>query len=191
MTRYGYLTVLGIATALATGTLPRPLAAAAGDDPPDLKHVVVVGCAVKGDGDGDGFLLANAIEQTTRTTTVPTATGAVVSSSTTSALGPARVLYWLDDDDDVVEPLMGRQVEVVGNIEGDIDKGRIEIERENGMIELEIKADGKKATVKLPEVPSAVGGPRSVRDREHELRYTVRKLDVKSAKMLAATCGAS
>ena len=56
------------------------------------------------------------------------------------------------------------------------------------MIELEINADGRKANVKLADVPSAIGTPGSVRDREVEISYLVRKLDVKSARSLAPSC---
>ena len=70
------------------------------------------------------------------------------------------MIYWLDDDDDLEEHA-GRRVEVRGEIEGDIDAGEIEVERENSMIELEIKAKGETITVKLPDtaatIPTAVG----------------------------------
>ena len=176
------INILGVTTlALAAASAPAPLSAQQNE------KVTLTGCAVKGDGDGDGFLLANAVEQTTRTT--PDATGSTVSSTTTREMKSSRVLYWLDDDDDVVEKLMGQMVEVTGEVEGDIKRGEIEVERENGMIELEIKAaDGRKANVKLRDVPSAVGTAGSVKDREIELPYTVRKLDVKSAKSIAPTC---
>ena len=101
---------------------------------------------------------------------------------------PARILYWLDDDDDEVAKLMGQLIEVTGEVEGDVKRGEIEVERENGMIELEIKADGRKANVKLADVPSAVGTSGSVKDHEVELPYLVRKLDVKSAKSIAPSC---
>ena len=152
------------------------------------EKVTLTGCAVKGNGDGDGFLLANATEQITRTTVTPDAAGSTVSSTTTNAMKPARILYWLDDDDDEVEKLMGQLVEITGEVEGDVKRGEIEVERENGMIELEIKADGRKANVKLADVPSAIGTSGSVRDREVEIPYVVRKLDVKSAKSIAPTC---
>ena len=151
------------------------------------EKITVTGCAVKGNGDGDGFLLANSVEQTIRTTTAPTATGAAVSSSTTTEMKPARILYWLDDDDDAVAKLMGQLIEVTGQVEGDIKRGEIKAERENGMIELEINAAGRKANVKLADVPSAVGSG-SVKDREVALPYVVRKLDVKSAKSIASSC---
>ena len=152
------------------------------------EKVTLVGCAVRGDGDGDGFLLANNVEQTTRTTVTHTPAGSIASSTTTNEMRPARVLYWLDDDDDEVARLMGQLIEVTGEIEGDVERGEIEIEREDGMIELEINADGRKANVKLADVPSAIGTSGSVRDREVEISYLVRKLDVKSAKSLAPTC---
>ena len=124
---------------------------------------------MKGNGDGDGFLLANSVEQTTRTTSTPTREGSTVSSTTTKEMKPARILDWLDDDDDEVAKLMGQLVEVTGEVEGDVKRGEIEVERENGMIELEIKADGRKANVKVADVPSAIGTAGSVKDREVEL----------------------
>jgi hypothetical protein len=168
---------------LVTGSRPAHLTAAEGQE-----KVTLRGCAVQGNGDGDGFLIANSLEQTTRTITTPTPAGSTVSSTTTSEMKPARILYWLDDDDHEVAKLMGQLVEVTGEVEGDVKRGEIEVERENGMIELEIKADGREANVKLPDVPSAIGTSGSVKDREVELPYVVRKLDVKSAKSLAPSC---
>ena len=107
----------------------------------------MTGCAYKADGDGDGFLLANAVGQ---------------------AKTP-RLLYWLDDDDDEVKKLMGQLVEVTGDLKGEVKRGEIEIERENGMIEFDIKAGGRKATVKVPEIPSATGA--SGKAREVDLEY--------------------
>jgi hypothetical protein len=170
-----------VALALGVGTSTSSLSAA-------QEKVTLTGCAVKGNGDGDGFLLANAAEQTTRTTVTPGATGTTVNSTTTNTMKPARMLYWLDDDDDEVQKFMGQLVEVTGEVEGDIKRAEIEVERENGMIELEIKADGRKANVKLADVPSAIGTAGSVKDAEVELPYVVRKLDVKSAKSIAPTC---
>ena len=180
-------TSIGVAFVLTA--LVGAMAAAGAAEVQDDKKVTITGCVVKGDGDGDGFLLANAVEQTTRTTSTPAVTGGTITSTATfTQMKPTRILYWLDDDDDVLDRYMGQQVEVVGEVEGDVDRGQIAIERENGMIELEIKADGRKANVKLPDVPSAVGTSGSVGDREVELAYVVRKLDVKSARSVAAGC---
>lgn len=152
------------------------------------KQVTVIGCAVKGDGDGDGFLLVNTVQRTTVGAIAPSPGGVTVSETTTTALKPSRVLYWLDDDDDAVEKFMGQTVEVSGELEGDVERGEIKAEREDGMIELEIDAAGRKATVKVPDVPSAVGTGATVTDRERELPYLVQKLDVKSARALSPTC---
>jgi hypothetical protein len=173
--------------AVAAALAASPMVARGNDGTQDSK-VTLTGCAVKGTGDSDGFLLANSVERTTRTTITPDAAGATVDSTTWKELGPARVLYWLDDDDDVVENMMGQLVEITGEVEGDVERGEIDIEREDGMIELEINADGRKANIKLEDVPSAIGRPRSVGDREEELPYVVRKLDVKSARSIAPTC---
>ena len=180
MKRTSIFGALAVATLVAANS---PVAVGANHD---QEKVTLTGCAVKGNGDGDGFLLANSVEQTTRTS--PNATGSTVSSSTSSEMKPARILYWLDDDDDAVASLMGQLIEVTGEVEGDVKRGEIQIERENGMIELEIKADGRKANVKLTDVPSAIGTSGSVKDSETELPYIVRKLDVKSARSIAPTC---
>ena len=180
MKRTSIFGVMALTAVLAANGVAQGAAAAA------QEKVTLTGCAVRGDGDGDGFLLANTVEQTTRTS--PTASGSTVSSSTSSEMKPARILYWLDDDDDEVANLMGQLIEVTGEVEGDVKRGEIQVERENGMIELEIKADGRKANVKLADVPSAIGTSGSVKDGEVELPYVVRKLDVKSAKSIAPTC---
>jgi hypothetical protein len=130
------------------------------------ERVTVTGCAYHADGDGDGFLLANPVGQ---------------------AKTP-RMLYWLDDDDDEVKKLMGQLVEVTGDIKGEVKRAEIEVERENGMIELDIKSGGRKATVKVPEGSSAIGSSQSVKTREVELEYDVRKLEVKSAKSIKPSC---
>ena len=178
-------TSIFVACALAVGFVTSTGASANAEE----EKVTITGCVVKGPGEGEGCLLAHAGERTTRTTTTPGVSGNTVSSTTTTTeMKPTRVLYWLDDDDDVLDRYMGQQVEVIGEVEGDVQRGEIEIEREGGMVELEIKADGRKATVKLPEVPSAVGTSGSVGDHEKELAYVVRKLDVKSARGLATNC---
>jgi hypothetical protein len=57
------------------------------------------------------------------------------------------------------------------------------------MIEIEFKADGeRKVAVKVPETATTVGTSGSVSDREKEHRVVIRKIDVKSVKVLASTC---
>jgi hypothetical protein len=152
------------------------------------QKVTLIGCAVRGESGDDGFLLVNNVERTTVGAISPTPGGVRVDEVTMTALKPARVLYWLDDDDDVVQRFVGHMVEVTGEVEGDIERGNIKAERENGMIELEIDAAGRKATVKVPDVPSAIGSDKAVSDREKELPYVVQKLDVQSARSVSPTC---
>jgi hypothetical protein len=146
-------------------------------------------------GIGPGFTI-----ETTRTT-VGTASSTTTTTRTSATPGSAvipspekRIIYWLDDDDDLEEHA-GRRVEVRGEIEGDIDAGEIEVEREDGMIELEIKARGETITVKLPDTaainPGVVGtSGGTVSDRPQDIPFFVRKVDVKSVKRLADTCSA-
>jgi hypothetical protein len=101
---------------------------------------------------------------------------------------PGRVIYLLNDDDDLGQHA-GQKVEVRGELEGEIEKGMISAEREGGLIELEFKVAGdRKVTVKLPEVPATVGTSGTIGDKEVDLRYIVRKVDVDSVKMIASTC---
>lgn len=161
----------------AVGAQPVP----AGED----DEVTLTGCVVRGT-DG-GFVLTSVTEGVTRGSSA-----AHAPSGTTPAVLP-RMLYWLDDDDEELEAHAGHRVEVKGEIEGDIDEGEIEIEREEGMIEVEIQAKGDKITVKLPDTATtnatAVGTTGTlVTDRPKDITLKVRKFDVKSVKMLAATC---
>lgn len=173
----------------AVGATPVPT----GED----NEVTITGCVVK--GENGGYVLSTIGEsvtvQTSRTTVGTSGTTTTTTTTTTSptpAIPPVgqRMIYWLDDDDDLLEKHVGQRVEVKGKIEGDIDRGEIEIERENHMIELEIKAKGEKITVKLPDTAatSAVGTSGKVTDEPQDIPFTVRKLDVKKVKMIASTC---
>src|SRR5918996_796089 len=84
------------------------IGASAGAAAVDDKEVTVTGCVLKGD-DG-GFLLADSM--------LPGASASVPQP---------RVLYWLKDDDDL-EGHTGHRVEITGELEGDLEKGQIEVE---------------------------------------------------------------
>jgi hypothetical protein len=175
--------LLGVAGVMAALTMP----VAASTEPAQDKKITVVGCAVSGEH-GDGFLLVNKVERTLIAALSPTPEGIDVTTATATTLGPSRILFWLDDDDHVVRNMMGQTVEITGEAEGEIKRGDIKAERENGMIELEINAAGHKGNVKVPDVPSAIGSDQSVGDREQKLPYMVQKLDVKSARSVSPTC---
>jgi hypothetical protein len=134
------------------------------------KKVTVKGCVLK--GDEGGFLLADLM----------------MAAAPTSVPQP-RVLYVLKDDDDL-EGHTGHRVEITGELEGELEKGQIEIEREDKFVKLEIKTDGRDLKLRLPEEPAAIGtaGDKNKEGDEKEIDYVVRKLDVESVKMIAATC---
>jgi hypothetical protein len=193
-------TCAALALALGLGTTVAAQQAAVGTSAVPVgndKEVQITGCVVKGD---DGYVVSSIGEavtvQTSRTTVGTSGTTTTTTTTTTPAtpIIPAadqRVIYWLDDDDDLIQEHAGQRVEVIGKIEGDIDRGEIEIERENDMIELEIKAKGEKITVKLPDTPAANATPTGtsgVTDEPKDIPFKVRKFDVKSVKMLASTC---
>ena len=141
--------------------------------------VTLVGCVIKGDG---GYVLSNAdgwepYAPGTATTTVASA----------SSVG-GRTFYWLKDDDDL-EKHAGRKVEVVGKLDNEIDQAKIKVEREDGMTKIEFKADGEsKVTIKAPEPLTPAGTSGAAPDREKTHRVAIRKIDVKSVKVLASTC---
>lgn len=153
-----------------------PVAVAADRD----DKLTLIGCVVKGDG---GYVLSNFADAWASS---PAGSPAATIASASNVAG--RTFYWLTDDDDL-EKYAGQKVEVAGQLDREIDKGKISVEREGGMVEIEFKADGeRKVTVKVPEVPTTVGTSGTVSDREKTHRVTIRKIDVKSVKVLASTC---
>jgi hypothetical protein len=183
-----------------SGAVAAQQAAAVGAQPileGERKNVTLNGCVVKGDGGyvlstiGEGFTV-----ESSRTTVGTSGTTTTTTTRTTTPSSPVipapdqRFIYWLDDDDDELEKHLGERVEVIGDIKGDVERGEIEVERENEMIELEIKAEGKTITVKLPDTPanSAVGTSGTVTDKPQDIPFKVRKFEVKSVKTIAASC---
>jgi hypothetical protein len=192
MKRLQRLSLLGIAFALAYALAPSHSKAieAVGLDDDD---VVVTGCIIRGD-DGDEFLLAHAL---------PVAQGAEAgrAAGTSGAVRESgQTLYWLEDldDDDNLPHYLGRRVEIRGELEGDVEKGEMEIERDGDWVKLEIKSNGKKVKARMPlvafipanSVTGAVGttGADLADDDEIELNVLVRKLDVKDVRVVAGSC---
>jgi hypothetical protein len=151
-----------LATALALG------ATAAASSVQEDKDVKVTGCVLKGE-EGRGFLLAD-----------------LMLPGASSSVPQPRVLYLLKDDDDL-EGHTGRRVEIEGELEGDLEKGQIEVEQDGEAVKLEIEADDRTLKLRLPEKPAAVGTSGKDKD-EAELTFVVRKLDVKSVKMVSSSC---
>lgn len=183
MKRMGFAGALALSLSLGGGLAAAQVASApAQAKSSDTKDVTLTGCVVKGDG---GYVLMNVSPENTA---AAAASGLPSSPHPHGMVLPGRVLYWLDDDDELEEHA-GQRVEVKGEMEGEIEQGSIEAEREDGLVELEFKVDGdRKVTVKVPHVPATVGTSGIVGDKEVELRYIVRKIDVESVKTLASTC---
>ena len=142
--------------------------------------VTVVGCVIKGDG---GYVLANLEDSW-----VSSSAGSRAATVTSASNVAGRTFYWLTDDDDL-EKYAGQRVEVGGKLDNEIDKGKISVEREDGMIQIEFDAEGeRKVKVKVPDVPTMAGPAVTASDREKTYRVAIRKIDVNSVKVVASTC---
>jgi hypothetical protein len=194
MKRLQRLSLLAGAFALAFAFAPSKTKALIpvdlGDD-----DIIVTGCIVRGDSEGDeGLLLAQAL---------PVASGAT-SGQALGTTGDVResgqTLYWLSDleDDDNLPHYIGRRVEIRGELEGDVKTGEMELERDGEWVKVEIKSDGKRVKTRLPLVAlipanaatGAVGttGEALPDDEELELNVLVRKIDVKDVRVVAGSC---
>ena len=165
-----------LAAGLSAGLIAQePVAVAVNKD----DKVTVVGCVVKGDG---GYVLSNFADSWLSS---PAGSSATIASASSVA---GRTFYWLTDDDDL-EKYAGQKVQVEGKLDNEIDKGKISVERKGDVVEVAFKADGeRKVTVKVPDAPAAIGTSGTVSDREKTYRVTIRKIDVKSVKVLASSC---
>ena len=148
------------------------------------EDVTVTGCLIKADDDDDALLVTTLARVDAPPTTID---GRPADRRAPSHM---RVVYWIDDDDEI-EGHHGRLVELRGELEGDIDRGEIQVEREDGRVEVEFKADGKRLKARLPQMPSAVGTSGGDDSDERDYDVVVRKLDVKSVRMIAPTCDGS
>ena len=173
--------ITGLSAAQLTGaaaTAP----SAAGDE-----KVTLTGCVVKGD---DGFLLTDAAAGTTTSTTTvaPTPAGVTATTTTTTTHAKTTMLYWLDGSDEL-NAHSGHRVEVTGEVKGDLEAADVKVERENKAVKITAKSGDHKVSAMLPEVPAAVGTAGAPGDEKKiETTYGVRKLDVKSVKMISENC---
>jgi hypothetical protein len=155
--------------AVAAGLIAVGTASLAGAADPEI---TVTGCIIRGD-DG-GFLVADLGARSS--TAAPAATIGTSGK-------PARVLYLLKNDDDWKEHA-GKRVELTGEVEGDVEEGKIEVERKDEGVEVEIESDGKKVKALLPHWTSGIVSDKPVTEKEVETKYLVHKIDVKKVKAL-------
>ena len=129
---------------------------------PEGTEMTLTGCVVKGEG---GYVLASGGQtlsvQTMTTTagTTSTPTAASINKTATTAAPTARIFYWLQNDE-AIKDYAGQVVELKGRTTGDLSAGEVEVEIEQGMVELEFKVDGRQVTVKVPsaEANAAIAG---------------------------------
>jgi hypothetical protein len=166
----------GIALALTLASSPWHLVSAAGKDDHSVKFS---GCLVRGEGDGDPYLLTNS----------PTDPALVASSSsvTPSGVGTSaefrNVFYWLYGDGSLKEHV-GHLVEIEGDLKGDVKDGEIKLDRKDHWTELSVKSDGRSMKAQVPN--TSVVAPSKGHDAKASV--AVRRVDVEHVRMLAASC---
>lgn len=139
--------------------------------------VKLSGCLVQGHDD-DGFLLINGPREPAIVGAAPVATpGAVGTTGVT-----ANIFYWLAKDGDLT-PHIGHQVEVEGDLKGNLRDGEIKIDRKEQWTEVEVTSDGRTMKARVPNT-SIVAGPNA----DRKVDVLVRRVDVNKVKMLDATC---
>jgi hypothetical protein len=166
-------TLSGLAVACVLGIgVPAVTLAAASDDE---KKMTLTGCLVKGEGDG-GYLLTNS-----PSVAVLRNHDARVEPGVVGTAGVEPVFYWLFGDHDLKDHV-GHQIEVQGDIKGDVKSGEIKLDRKARWTEMTVKADGR--TMKA-DVPNAFMYP----DRDDQKgRILVRRIDVDHVRMVRASC---
>jgi len=145
------------------------------------EDITLKGCLARGEGDGSGYLLTNmpaepALQRSDNRSVQPSSVG-------TSGNFEA-VFYWLDGDNDL-DKHIGHQVEVRGELKGDLKDGEITLDRKDSWTELTVKSDGRSMKA---NVPNASLYPAPGEDKERKARVLVRKVDVEKVTMLAASC---
>lgn len=169
----------------------------------DDDDVTLTGCIVQGNDGEKEFLLTNVLPASIDMSTRAAARDNQATEGTPGTLpGASNVIYWLDDveNDDDLPNFAGKRVEVKGELEGDIKKGEMEVERDGDWVKIEIKSGGKEVKTRIPYVsvmPNSTdtnavgtsGTSEGLKDgKEIELNINVRKLDVKDVKIVSGSC---
>jgi hypothetical protein len=92
---------------------------------------------------------------------------------------PAPVLYWLDDQEEL-KAHVGRRVELTGTIDEDFEPGKIELEEEDGFVEITVSVGNEDAKARIPRWMF----------RRHDvddlrLQVLVRKVDVERVTLVS------
>lgn len=100
----------------------------------------------------------------------------------TSGRAPGHVLYWLDDDADDVAKYAGRRVQVIGTIDEEYGRGEVEIDEQDGFVEIEVDFDGEETKARMPRW---MFGTHPI---DAEFDVLVREVDVREVNLLPAPC---
>lgn len=167
------VSTVALTAALTLGSL---VSTAAAD-----KDIKLSGCLVRGE-DGGGYLLTNAPGESVwdRARDVPVEPG---PAGTTGRSG--SVFYWLDNNGDLNEHV-GHQVDIDGELKGDLNDGQIKVDRKSNWTEMEVKSGERTLKARVPQ--SLFVYPASSRDSDPRANVLVRKVDVKKVSMRAASC---
>jgi hypothetical protein len=97
----------------------------------------------------------------------------------TSGRESSRILYWIDDEDDLAK-YAGQHVEIVGEVNDELEKGEIEIDRKDDYTEIEFEWDGKDVTARVPTW--MIGD-------DDDFEVVVRRVDVETVRVVTGgTC---
>jgi len=144
-------------------------------------NVTLKGCLVKGDGDGSGYLLTN----TPAEPDWQRSGDAKIQPSTVGTSGGFEsVFYWLDGDNDLAKNI-GHQVEIKGDLKGDLKDGEIKLDRKDNWTEMTVKSDGRSMKA---NVPNASMFPAPGENKDRKVHVLVRKVDVEHVNMISASC---
>jgi hypothetical protein len=191
------LGLLAIAFAMAYAMAPEKSKVVHADD----DDVTLTGCVIQGNDGDKGYLLTQVLPASIDMSTRAAARenqGTEGAAGTSGTPGSSGVIYWLDDleNDDDIPNYAGKRVEIRGELEGDIKRGEMEVERDGDWVKIKIKSDGKDVKTRIPWVSvmpnntEAVGtsGGTLKDGKEIEININVRKLDVKDVKIVSGTC---
>jgi hypothetical protein len=152
---------------------------AAGDAAGAADPVKLTGCVVRAE-DGDGYLLINVPREPAAASSVEPRTATPTVVGTTGVF--ANVFYWLDNDGDL-RPHIGHQVEIDGELKGELKDGEIKIDRKDQWTEIEVESDGRDMKARVPNTSIV-----AAKDGDRKMAVLVRRVDVGKVRMLDATC---
>ena len=142
------------------------------------KSVKLSGCLIRGEGDGAGYLLANAPTEPSLNSP-----GRQVTPSALGTSGDyATIFYWLDGSGDLKQHI-GHQVEIEGDQKGDVKSGDLKIDRKDQWTEIEVKSDGRTMKARVPNASVVASN-----SADRKINVLVKRVDVDKVKMLNAAC---